>query len=165
MSLLKQCGYILNITFISTSFRIMWKREPLVSFSVLFRNVCKYILYLETIYAYCVYPVKLNSPKQLPICVKRAETSVVVIVFDGILYEVRAYNAIYPFLSLINTYHEPERARVTVLNASFNIFWLSVLLVEQTGVPNVNHWQTLSHNVVSSKHSYARDSNSQVFMW
>jgi hypothetical protein len=64
----------------------------------------------------------LNSPKQLPICVKRAETSVVVIVFDGVLYEVRAYNVIYPFLSLINTYHAPERARVTVLNASFNIF-------------------------------------------
>ena len=39
---------------------------------------------------------------------------------------------------------------VMVFNTSFNsisaILWLSVLLVEQTGVP----WQTLSHNVVSS---------------
>ena len=45
-------------------------------------------------------------------------------------------------------------------NATFNnisvILWWSVLLVEETGVPGENHrlvtshWQTLSHNVVSS---------------
>jgi len=44
--------------------------------------------------------------------------------------------------------------------ATFNnisvISWRSVLLVEETGVPRENHWpvashwQTLSHNVVSS---------------
>jgi hypothetical protein len=48
-----------------------------------------------------------------------------------------------------------------VFNATFNnisaISWRSVLLVEETGVPWENHrpvashWQTLSHNVVSSK--------------
>jgi hypothetical protein len=53
-----------------------------------------------------------------------------------------------------------ERARVLVFNATFNnisvISWWSVLLVEETGVPGENHrpvashWQTLSHNVVSS---------------
>ena len=47
-----------------------------------------------------------------------------------------------------------------VFNATFNnisvILWQSVLLVEETGVPGENHrpvrnhWQTLSHNVVSS---------------
>ena len=47
-----------------------------------------------------------------------------------------------------------------VLNATFNnisvISWCSVLLVEETEVPGENHWpvsshwQTLSHNVVSS---------------
>jgi len=47
-----------------------------------------------------------------------------------------------------------------VFNATFNnisvISWQSVLLVEETGVPIENHrpttshWQTLSHNVVSS---------------
>jgi hypothetical protein len=47
-----------------------------------------------------------------------------------------------------------------VLNATFNnisvISWMSVLLVEETGIPIENHWpvasywQTLSHNVVSS---------------
>jgi hypothetical protein len=48
--------------------------------------------------------------------------------------------------------------RFMVFNATFNnisvILWLSVLLVEETGVPErkkhrptVSHWQTLSHNV------------------
>jgi len=49
-----------------------------------------------------------------------------------------------------------------VFNATFIfnnisvILWQSVLLVEETGVPGENlppvagHWQTLSHNVVSS---------------
>jgi len=47
-----------------------------------------------------------------------------------------------------------------VFNATFNnisgISWRSVLLVEETGVPGENHrpsashWQTLSHNIVSS---------------
>jgi hypothetical protein len=43
----------------------------------------------------------------------------------------------------------------------------SVLLVEETGVPGENHqpvashWQTLSHNVVSSTLRHEWDSNSQ----
>jgi hypothetical protein len=50
--------------------------------------------------------------------------------------------------------------RLMVFNATFNnmsvISWQSVLLVEETGVPRENHrpvlshWQTSSHNVVSS---------------
>ena len=48
------------------------------------------------------------------------------------------------------------------INATFNfsnisvILWQSVFLMEETGVPGENHqpaashWQTLSHNVVSS---------------
>jgi hypothetical protein len=41
-------------------------------------------------------------------------------------------------------------------------------LVEETGVPGENqrpvesHWQTLSHNVVSSTPHHERDSNSQI---
>ena len=52
------------------------------------------------------------------------------------------------------------RVRVMVFNTTFNnisvISWRSVLLVEETGVPEENHRpagshrQTLSHNVVSS---------------
>jgi hypothetical protein len=48
-------------------------------------------------------------------------------------------------------------ARVMVFNPTFNdiecISWRSILLVEETGVnhrPAASHWQTLSHNVVSS---------------
>jgi hypothetical protein len=46
--------------------------------------------------------------------------------------------------------------------------WLSDLLVEKTGVPGENHrpaashWQTLSHNVVSSAPRHGQNSNSQL---
>jgi hypothetical protein len=59
-----------------------------------------------------------------------------------------------------------------VFNAIFNnisaISWWSVLFVGKTGTPRANHrpvashWQTLSHNVVSSTPRHDRDSNSQV---
>jgi hypothetical protein len=54
--------------------------------------------------------------------------------------------------------------RVMVFNATFNnisvVLWQSVLLMEETRVqgenhrPAANHWQTLSHNVVSSTPHY-----------
>jgi len=60
---------------------------------------------------------------------------------------------------------------VMVINATFNsisvISWRSVLLEEETGVPGENHrspaihWQTLSHNVVSSTPRHERYSDSQ----
>ena len=56
--------------------------------------------------------------------------------------------------------------RVTFNNISVTSWW-SVLLVKETGVPGENHgpiashWQTLSHNVVSSTPRHERDSNSQ----
>jgi hypothetical protein len=59
-----------------------------------------------------------------------------------------------------STYSWMFRFRFMVLNATFNnisvISWRSVLLVEETGLPGENHrpaashWQTVSHNVVSS---------------
>jgi len=59
-----------------------------------------------------------------------------------------------------------------VLKATFNIIsvisWRSVLLVEETEVPTennrpvTNHWQTLSHNVVSITPRHERGSNSQL---
>ena len=51
-------------------------------------------------------------------------------------------------------------------NISF-ISWQSILLMEETKVHGENHrlvashWQTLSHNVVSSTPRHERDSNSQ----
>ena len=59
-----------------------------------------------------------------------------------------------------------------VFNATFNnisvISCRSVLLVEETGkthLPAISHWQTLSHNVVSSTPRHERDSNSQRWWW
>jgi len=54
-----------------------------------------------------------------------------------------------------------------ILNNSSVISWRSVLLVVETGVPGENHrlvtshWETLSHNVVSSTHRHEWGSNSQ----
>ena len=59
-----------------------------------------------------------------------------------------------------------------VFKATFNnisvISWQSALLVKETEVPGENHqpaashWQTLSHNVVSSTPRHEGDSNSQI---
>ena len=56
-----------------------------------------------------------------------------------------------------------------VFNATFNnisvISWRSVLLVEETGEnqqPIVSHYQTLSHNIVSSTSRHERGLNSQL---
>ena len=59
-----------------------------------------------------------------------------------------------------------------VFNATFgnisDISWRSPLLVEETGVPGENHrpakshWQTSSHNVVSSVSRQERDSLSHL---
>jgi hypothetical protein len=59
-----------------------------------------------------------------------------------------------------------------VVNATFNyisvLLWRIVLLVEETGVPGENHrpfashWQTFSHNVVSSTPCQEQGSNSQL---
>ena len=42
-----------------------------------------------TMYVYCVYPAISKSPKQLPNCLKIAETSVVLIVFIGVICDKR----------------------------------------------------------------------------
>jgi hypothetical protein len=53
-----------------------------------------------------------------------------------------------------------------VVNATFNnisvISWRSVLLVDETGVPDRSHRHTLSHNVVLSTPGHERGSNSQL---
>jgi hypothetical protein len=62
--------------------------------------------------------------------------------------------------------------RVMVLNTFFNnisvISWRSVLLVEETSYPekkhhpSASHWQTWSHNVVSSTYRHEHNSNSKL---
>ena len=67
------------------------------SFSGKFRGECKLILYLPTLYLYCVYPTMSKCSKQLPSCMKIAETSVVLIVFNEVLCEVRAYTVTFSY--------------------------------------------------------------------
>jgi len=45
-------------------------------------------------YVHCAYPAK--SPKQVPNCLKIADTSVVIIIFNGVLWSLRLY--CYSFL-------------------------------------------------------------------
>jgi hypothetical protein len=42
-------------------------------------------------YIYCVYPAMSKSQKQVPNCLKRAEMSIVLIVFNGVLYHTCTY--------------------------------------------------------------------------
>ena len=49
-------------------------------------------------YVYCIYRVISKAPNKLSNCLKRAETSVVLIVFDCVLCEIRAYK----FISILN---------------------------------------------------------------
>ena len=61
--------------------------------------------------------------------------------------------------------HTKFKVRAMVFNVTFNnisaISWLSVLLVEESGVsrekhrPAASHWQTLSYNFVSSAPAWA----------
>jgi hypothetical protein len=74
-----------NVKFICASFKNRWESESLASFSALFCSECIWNLYFLEMDVYCVYPAMSKSPKQLPNCLKRAKTSVVLVVFDGVL--------------------------------------------------------------------------------
>ena len=89
----------------------------LASFSSLFRSNCKLILYFSTMYGYYV-PAKLKGPKQLPNCLKIAETSVVLNVFKG-ASSVMSALTLLPFLSVAQQESSTRKAifwSVTVYN-------------------------------------------------
>jgi hypothetical protein len=54
-----------NIKFICTSFRNRQNSKPLASFSGLFRSEYKWILYLTTMYVFCVYPAMSKKSENL----------------------------------------------------------------------------------------------------
>ena len=54
-----------KIKFICTSFRNRQNSEPSVSFSCLFRCEYKLILYLTTMYVFCVYPAMSKKSENL----------------------------------------------------------------------------------------------------
>lgn len=51
----------------------------------------KLMLYLPKAYVFCIYSATSQSPKPLTNCLNIAEASVVLIVFDDVFYQVRAY--------------------------------------------------------------------------
>ena len=51
------------------------------------------------VHVYCVYPAISKSPKQLPNCLKIAETNVVLIIFNGVICDVSAYTVTVSFCS------------------------------------------------------------------
>jgi hypothetical protein len=69
-----------------------------------------------------------------------------------------------PTLAIFQLYHGLV-GWVMVFNATFNnisvISWQAILLVEETGVPEENHRQTLSRNVVLSTPHHAGGLRSQ----
>ena len=67
------------------------------SCSSLFRCECKLILYLSTLYVNCVYPAISKNSKHLPSCLKIIKTSVVLIIFNGVICDVSAYTVIVSF--------------------------------------------------------------------
>jgi hypothetical protein len=60
-----------------------------------FRNT--FIWYLTTMYVYCVYPATSKSPRQLTICLKITERSVVLIACNDVVCDVSAYSVIVSF--------------------------------------------------------------------
>ena len=49
------------------------------------------------VYYYCVYPAISKSPQHLPNCLKITETSVALIIFNGVICDVSAYTVIVSY--------------------------------------------------------------------
>jgi hypothetical protein len=94
--------------------------------------------------------------------------------FTMVFYVYRIKEGFWPFSKSFKWKYSQEYCLfvcLMVFNATFNnipvMSWRSVLLMVETGGPGENHlpvasdWQTLSHNVVSSKPRHEKDSNSQ----
>ena len=95
--------YYILLTLKSSRKASLWQ-DVLVCFPV----SANYILYLLTLYIYCVYPAMSKSPKQEPSCLKIAETSIIIIFFKGVLYAVHHLYC-YDFLLSLYMNQIPER--------------------------------------------------------
>ena len=110
------CGYIynirtlsVNIKFICTSFRNRQNSEPLASFSDLFRSEYKWILYLTTMYVYCVYPAMSNESENLSDLDKKdrnkCHSSPFINVVKGVFFMVRVTLVPVSYLSAPSAVH------------------------------------------------------------
>jgi len=60
-------------------------------------------------YAYCVYPAMSKSPNLRPNCLKIAETSAIIIVFNGVLFEIRVYTVTISLILSLYMNQVPEK--------------------------------------------------------
>jgi hypothetical protein len=87
------CTLSVNIKFICTSFRNRQNSKPLASFSGLFRREYKWILYLTTMYVYCVYPAMSKKSENLSDLNKKdrnkRQSSPFINVVKGVFFVIR----------------------------------------------------------------------------
>ena len=93
-----------NIKLICTSFRNRQNSEPLASFSGLFRSEYKRILYLTTMYVFCVYPAMSKKSENLSDLNKR-HSSPFINVVKGVFFVVRVTLVPVSYLSVPSAVH------------------------------------------------------------
>jgi hypothetical protein len=105
-----------NIKFICTSFRNRQNSEHSVSFSGLFRSEYKWILYLTTMYVYCVYPAMSKKSENLSDLNKKdrnkRHSSPFINVVKGVFLVVRVTLVPVSYLSApsaVHSYRVPEK--------------------------------------------------------
>jgi hypothetical protein len=96
-----------NINFICTSFRNRQNSETSASFSGLFRSEYKWILYLTTIYIYCVYPAMSKKSENLSDLNKKDKrhSSPFINVVKGVFFVVRVTLVPVSYLSAPSAVH------------------------------------------------------------
>ena len=98
-----------NIKFICTSFRNRQNSEPLASFSGMFRREYKWILYLTTMYVYCVYPAMSKKSENLSDLNKKDRnkhhSSPFINVVKGVFFMVRVTLVPVSYLSVPSAVH------------------------------------------------------------
>jgi hypothetical protein len=98
-----------NIKFICTSFRNRQYSEPSTSFSGLFRSEYKWILYLTTLYVYCVYPAMSKKSENLSDLNKKdrnkRHSSPFINVVKGVFFVVRVTLVPVSYLSSPSAVH------------------------------------------------------------
>ena len=98
-----------NIKLICTSFRNRQNTEPLASFSGLFRSEYKWILYLTTMYVFCVYSAMSKKSENLSDLNKKdrnkRHSSPFINVVKGVFVVVRVTLVPVSYLSAPSTVH------------------------------------------------------------
>ena len=98
-----------NIKFICTSFRNRQNGEPLACFSGLFRSEYKWILYLTTMYVYCIYPAMSKKSENLSDLNKKdrnkRHSSPFINVVNGVFFKVRVTLVPVSYLSAPSAVH------------------------------------------------------------